>query len=110
VAAANTIGTVRVRFCSARCHAQRAAGQDDIRRECDQLGSKSALAVGFIFAPANVNPHIATVSPTQLLQPLLERNYAGFTVWIIRSPVHQHANATNLFRLLRARRERPSSR
>jgi hypothetical protein len=90
-----------------RRHAQGAAGQKDVRRERDQFPCVSAIAVGIIFAPADVELHIAALAPTQLLQALLERRDELLTFRIVRSSVQQHADAPDLLGLLRCRRERP---
>jgi hypothetical protein len=39
---------------------------------------------------------------SKLLQALLERREASFTVWVVRGPVHEHANAPDRFAPLRA--------
>ena len=48
--------------------------------------------------------------PTQFLQALVECRKSVLTFWIVRCPVHEHANPPQTFRLLRARRERPRNR
>jgi hypothetical protein len=40
---------------------------------------------------------------------LLERRKSILPFWIVRSPVHEHADAPRALALLRARRDRPSS-
>jgi hypothetical protein len=66
-----------------------------------------ALAIDIVLASAGVDPHIA-VAPAQLLQDLPECRYAGLTLLIVRSHVHQYADPSHLLGLLlRSRRERP---
>ena len=59
---------------SARCGSpvatvprRRAAGHDDVRRERDQFRRVFANVVGIACGPARVDPHVAAVSPAQLL-------------------------------------------
>src|SRR5215472_13930044 len=68
-----------------RPHARAARGQDDVRGERDQFRRVSATAVGIGRAPTIVNPHVATVSPAQLLKPLRERGDAGRRFRIVGS-------------------------
>src|SRR5262249_36619268 len=65
--------------------------------------------VGIILAPAGVDPYIAANTPARFLQALLERRKSILPFCIVRSPVHEHANAPHALALLRARRERPRS-
>jgi hypothetical protein len=51
---------------------------------------------------------IATLRPSQSLKLLSKFSEAHFGFRIIRAKAHQHADAPHPFRLLRARRERPS--
>src|SRR5215475_6859083 len=88
---------------------QGAARQDDVWRERDQLRSIFCAQVGIILAPAGVDPYIAANTPARFLQALLERRKSILPFWIVRSPVHEHANAPHALALLRARRERPRS-
>src|SRR5262249_11507092 len=55
----------------------------------------------------NIDTHVAPVAPAQFLQPLHESNEASLSVWIIRTRVHQHADAPHALGLLRQRPERP---
>src|SRR5512141_1982937 len=93
-----------------RRHAWRAAGQNDIRRECNQFRRVSAIAVDIVHAPARVNPNIAAVAPAQLLQGLPERRDGGLTFWIVSGPVHEHTDPPHLLGLLRPRCKRPCRR
>jgi hypothetical protein len=90
-----------------RHHGVVAAGQDDVRTECDQLRRGFASTLGIAGAPTLVNPHIATLDPAQLLQALQERYQTGLSFRTV-GHAHEHADAPHPFaRLLRPRRERP---
>src|SRR5215471_1737344 len=93
-----------------RRHGEGAAGQDDVRRERDQFCGIFCAPVRVILAPAGVNPYIAANTPAQFLQALVKGRKSVLAFWIVRSPVHEHANPPQTFRLLRARRERPCGR
>jgi hypothetical protein len=54
-----------------------AISHDDIRPERGQLRGVVADSVGISLAPADVDPHVAAIDPTQLLQRLPERRHAG---------------------------------
>jgi hypothetical protein len=83
---------------------------DDVRPEGDQFGRVSAKAVGVGRGPANVDPDVATVGPTQLAQGLCERRDAGLCFRVIRGRGYEHADAPHALALLRTRRERPCRR
>ena len=51
-----------------RRHGRGAAGQDDVRPERNQFRRISADALGVATTPAIVDPHVAAIGPTQLLQ------------------------------------------
>ena len=57
--------------------------------------------------PAVVDPHVAALSPAQLLQFLPERRNAGLRLRVIAGQVHEHADAPHALALLRRRRARP---
>src|SRR5262249_30172513 len=88
-------------------HARGATGHDDVRRERDQFRSVFALAIDFIFAPADVDRYITAVTPAQLLQPLHECLKSSLTVWIVFGSIHQPTAPPYLLELLRTRGERP---
>jgi hypothetical protein len=67
-------------------------------------------SIGITDAPAGVDPHVAAINPAQLLQALQECREASLALRIVRRQAHEHANASHLLRLLRARRERPRGR
>src|SRR5262249_33475823 len=50
-----------------RRHARGPAGEDDVRCERNQFGRVFAMAVGIVFAPADVDPRTAVATPAQLL-------------------------------------------
>src|SRR5262249_53266683 len=58
-------------------------------------------------SPAEVDAHVAALSPAQFRQSLRERHDPGLRLRIVRSQVHQHADAPHPLWLLRTRRERP---
>jgi hypothetical protein len=67
------------------------------------------LKVYVVFAPTNVNLHVATLAPAQLLHAFFERRNSSLTLQIRCSPVHQHADARHTL-CLRTRRNRPCYR
>jgi hypothetical protein len=84
-------------------------GQNDIRRERDQLGCMSTNVVSASFGPTSVDPHVLTDAPARLLQPLHERPDTDLIFFIIRRRWDDYANAPHLVTLLRMRIERPRS-
>src|SRR5262249_58994394 len=84
-------------------------GQDDVRREgdhfCRIFPHRRIIASG----PTNIDPNIASVCPTHLLQALPKRCQAGLTIWTIIDR-HQHGNAWQSVWLLCKGRERPCGR
>ena len=92
-----------------RRNAHGSAGQDDVRREREQFRRVSALALDIVLAPAGIDPHIAAIAPTQLLQNFLERREAGLNIGIVRG-AGEHADPPHPLRLLRAHTERPRRR
>jgi hypothetical protein len=67
------------------------------------------LKVYVVFAPTNVNLHVATLAPAQLLHAFFERRNSSLTLQIRCSPVHQHADARHRL-CLRTRRNWPCYR
>ncbi|MGC2046697.1 MAG: hypothetical protein WA669_22970, partial [Pseudolabrys sp.] len=92
------------------CHAKGAAGQNNVWRERNQFCCVSAFAVDIVRTPADVDPHIATISPALLLDAVLECREASLTLWVVGGPVHEYTDAPHPLRLLRARRHRPHNR
>ena len=85
-------------------HAQGAAGQNDIGRECKQLHRSGSLPLKVVRAPANIDLDVASNRKARVLQALRECRYSRMTLRIIRRAVHQHADVLHSFGLLRARR------
>src|SRR5205809_4470022 len=69
--------------------------------ERDQLRSIFCALVGIVRAPAGIDPHIMANPPTRFLQALVKRRKSVLAFWTVRSPVHEHANPPQTFRLLR---------
>src|SRR5262249_10678461 len=90
-----------------RPHGRGAVGQDDVRRERDQIRRTLAYRVRVRTGPPVFDAHVAANRPTRLLQPLKERRKAILAVPIVRSRGDQYANTPHPL-ALRARRERPS--
>ena len=91
-------------------HAEGAAGQNNVRHESDQFCRGAAFAVDIVRTPAGFDPHIAAVSPAQLLQALLESREARLTLWVVGRPIHEYTDAPHPLRLLRTRYPRPYDR
>src|SRR5262249_38074451 len=101
----------RARRLQQRRHSRRATGQDYVRRECGQFCGVLANVVGVAHAPAMIDPQVAAVGPTRLLQRLQERRVICLSVGIVRSAAAgEPADPPHLLALLRSRRERPRSR
>jgi hypothetical protein len=90
-----------------RCHSQGAAGQDDVWGERNQIRSVFYGLVGVVLAPACVDPYIPANTPAQFLEALVERCKSVLTFRVLRSPVHEHADAPYPLRLLGLRGNRP---
>src|SRR5262249_3814475 len=94
-----------------RHHGVVAAGQNDIRTECDQLRGVFASTLGIAGAPTLVNPHVATLDPARLPQAIQKRCQTRLSIRTIRGYAHEHADAPHVLAgLLSARRKRPRSR
>src|SRR5262249_7135087 len=81
-------------------------GQDDVRRERDQLGRIFAHGVGLAVAPAIVETNVLPDGPTRSLQGLRESGHAGLPLGIVRGERREHADASHPPALLRAPRAR----
>jgi hypothetical protein len=79
-------------------------GHNDIRRERDQFRRVLAIAVGVTGGPARVDPHVAAGDPAQFREALQESRQAGLSFRIVRSQIHEHADAAHAPALLRAPR------
>src|SRR5215470_14636837 len=91
-------------------HQRSARGQNDVWRQRDQFRSVFAIVFRIGCGKAMINPHIVSVAPAQLLQPLLECRKAFLVLLIVHGRGREHADALNPAQLLRARRERPRHR
>lgn len=67
-------------------------------------------AVDAAVRPAVLDPDVATVDPTQLLQAFPECGDARLSLRFIFGDAHQHSDAPHAIGLLRTRRQRPRSR
>jgi hypothetical protein len=76
---------------------------DQFRRVLAHLG---IIASG----PPNIDLNVASASPTQLLQTLQKRRYAGLPLWAVSERRHQDADARLPVSLLCIRRDRPCCR
>jgi len=85
-------------------------GEDSLRIERDQLGRISRQVREGADAPAIIDPQVASDRPARFRKPLQERQQARLRFRIVRTAVHEHADAPHPLGLLRARRERPRSR
>jgi hypothetical protein len=70
----------------------------------------SANVGGIGSGPADINPHIATDDPAQLLQRLMEHRQADLKFYIVGSCGQDYADPPNALALLPSRHHRPSSR
>jgi hypothetical protein len=86
-----------------------AAGQNDLRPECDQLRRVCASTLEIAGAPTLVDLHVAAIDPAQLPQAFQERPQTSLSFRAVRY-AHEHADATHLLARLRANRSRPRSR
>src|SRR5262245_18699817 len=91
-------------------HQRSARGQNDIWGQADQIRSVFAIVFRIGCGKAMINPHIAAVTPAQLLQPLLECRKALLVLLIVHGRGREHADAPHPLALLAARRERPRRR
>jgi hypothetical protein len=90
-----------------RAHGHAAGCKNGVRRERHQFRGVTANALGIAHAPADVDLQVATVGPTQLLEPLNERCHAGLCFRIVRGERREHADPPHALGLLSPRRERP---
>src|SRR5262249_26263995 len=85
-----------------------ATSHDNVWQERDKFRYIFANAVDITCRPPSVDPHIATVGPSKLVQLLQERRVAGLTVGVIDGRGMEHADAPHRLVLLRECRKRPS--
>jgi hypothetical protein len=86
------------------------AGENDVRRAGRKLRREGARAVRIAGAPANVEPKITALRPSESLQRRAERREAGLPLPIALREAHEDADAAYAGALLRARHERPEQR
>src|SRR5262249_24422016 len=84
--------------------------EDGVGSRADQLFRKNLHPINVAIGPTIVDPHVATVRPTQLLQRLNKCCEIGLRFTIGFVPPHQYADAPHSPALLRARREPPRRR
>src|SRR6516225_10431035 len=90
--------------CGARC-------QNDVWRQGCQFRRVLANGVGQAFAPSIINPEVAALGPTQLLQRLHQHRVAHLHIRIIRVGAgSEYTDTSHGLALLRPRRERPRGR
>src|SRR5262245_54443004 len=87
-----------------------AGGQDGVRSKAHQFSRHITDTVFISCAPANVDPYVSIVGPTQLLQALLECCEAWLGLGIVRIDRHEHTDALHPLGLLRAPCWRPDRR
>src|SRR5262245_15042484 len=85
-------------------------GENDLGRKRDKFCRVSATALGIERAPTNVDPCVAPDRPAPFLKSLMEHCDAGVSFRIVGGRVHEYADASNAFALLRARPEWPRRR
>src|SRR5262245_12954672 len=85
-------------------------GEDDIRRERNELGCMFSCDIDFAVAPAIVDADILPIRPTELLHGLDESPYSVLRFRVVYGPRCEHADAPNSLRLLRRCRQRPYRR
>src|SRR5262245_50703297 len=82
-------------------------GHNDVRRERDQFRRMSPNLSDIGGGPARIDPYVATYSPTQQSQPLMERCEASLEYRIACGCGQEHADAPHAPVLLRPRCQRP---
>jgi hypothetical protein len=84
--------------------------QDDLGLQADQLLRELSYPIDVIARPADVDPHVAAIGPTQARKRLSERRDERLRHRIVFVVWHEHADAPHPVALLRPRRERPRRR
>ncbi len=88
-------------------HSRTTRGQKDVRRDSEQFRHVFANVLWIGRARSDVDPHIASVRPTQLLQLVPECRHTVQKHWISFGHTRAHGDTRQAFALLRTRRERP---
>jgi hypothetical protein len=78
--------------------------------QADQLLRERSYSIDVTAGPTKVDPHVATIGPTQARKRLRERREAGLPLGIVFVARHEHADAAHSLALLRASRKGPSRR
>src|SRR5262249_34056793 len=101
----NRAGPPQQRCCDRGSHCE-----DHVRCHSYQFMRVRLHAIGIGGGKTCVKPDVASLSPSQLKQPLLEHCYAGLDHWVVFSESDEHADPPHPIWLLRLRCERPRSR
>src|SRR5262245_47022354 len=102
------IGRLRVALRTAS-KAELVCAKDEIRGRCDRFFRVNTHALNITAPKAIIDLDIASYSPPECLQPLVQCLRAGLRFSIIRG-AHHHENPPHPLALLRARRKRPRRR
>jgi hypothetical protein len=92
-----------------RLYSGRTSGQDDLRYQRHQFCREIAIAISIAPCPTNFDLYVPLVGPTEFLQRLSERSYAGLR-FLVFGQVHENADASLSVRLLCTRSKRPNCR
>ena len=84
-----------------------ASGQNDIRRERNQVSCVLAHGLSIARRPARFDLHVLAKRPARLLETLQERADALLCIHVVRGQSIQHADTAHLLTPLRACGERP---
>jgi hypothetical protein len=88
----------------------RGRGDDNIWIRADELHRIGAQALGIAAAPANIDPYIAAIIPSELLKAVSQGRHPALRVGIALQWRYQHADPPHPLGLLRACGERPGYR
>lgn len=81
---------------------------DQVRLYGDDIFCDYLRSTRFTHIPVKIDPNIAPIRPSQILETLAQRIGLLSTFSIILSQTHHHADAPHPIGLLPARRERPN--
>src|SRR5262249_7596837 len=70
----------------------RGRGDDNIWVRADELHGVGAQALGIAAAPANIDPYIAAIIPSELLKAVSQRRHPALSLGIALRWRHQHAD------------------
>src|SRR5262249_60098926 len=91
--------------------APRVLDQDDVGFHSNELAGVESAALGVAAAPANLDPYVAAVRPSQFLQLLQQCRDAPLPLRVVLGEDGEHADSAHLVRrVLRPRGERPPGR